>query len=238
MFVTDHHATTRLDSANGRGTDIDLEKDLGLDTSQSVARLGGYYWFRPRGRVDAAVFDLSRKASLPLRRTVDFGDQEYLIDTTIETESDLTILTADYTHALLMKPRGYLGITAGLYVAETRLALSEKTAGRFETQKLTAPLPLAGLRGDYSLTNRIALRGAVEWFRFAAEDVDGRFRDLYVGADYALTKRIALGLAYNDVTMNLGAVDDEGFDGRLNWGYDGVLLYFKYDFGQSGKRTF
>ncbi|HEU4618951.1 MAG TPA: hypothetical protein VFV10_13000 [Gammaproteobacteria bacterium] len=64
-FITDHKATARLDSGAGRGTDVDLENDLGLDSTTSVARLGGHFWFRPRGRLDAAVFDLSRTGTLP-----------------------------------------------------------------------------------------------------------------------------------------------------------------------------
>ena len=42
---------------------------------------------------------------------------------------------------------------------------------------------------------------------------------------------MAVGLAYNRVSMNIGAVEDSGLDGRLDWGYDGVLLYFKLDLG-------
>ena len=30
---------------------------------------------------------------------------------------------------------------------------------------------------------------------------------------------------------SLGGTSRPGFDGRLDWGYDGVLLYFKADFG-------
>ncbi|HEU4618950.1 MAG TPA: hypothetical protein VFV10_12995 [Gammaproteobacteria bacterium] len=135
---------------------------------------------------------------------------------------------------MLAKSRGYLGVNAGLYVANTQLSIGERTLGRFEAQTLTAPLPVAGLRGEYWLADRIAVRNAVQWFRFATDKVDGRFRDLYVGADYGFTDRMAIGLAYNEVTMNLGATDDEGRDGRLDWGYDGLLPYFKYDFGRKG----
>ena len=42
---------------------------------------------------------------------------------------------------------------------------------------------------------------------------------------------MAVGLAYNRVSMNIGAAEyGDGFNGRLDWGYDGLLLYFKYDF--------
>ncbi len=230
-FVTDRQSNTRLDSDFGDGTDIDMEDDLGLESSTNVARIGGYVWLGERHRLDGAYFDLSRSAALPLNETIEFGDETFVINTVIETESELTIIKADYTFAFLARDRGWLGVTAGLYVAETTLSLTQATLGRAETEDVTAPLPVFGLRGDYAINDRITLRGAAQWFGFEADDVEGRFTDFYIGADYGFGERMAVGLAYNRVSMNLGAVEDRGFDTRIDWGYDGLLLYFKLDLG-------
>lgn len=231
-FITDRQSSTRFDSDSGDGTDIDMEDDLGLESSTNVGRFGGYVWLGRRHRLDAAYFDLSRSASIPINETIDFGDETFQINTVLNTESDLTIIKADYTFAVLAKDRGWLGLTAGLYIAETGFALSQPTLGRAESEDVTAPLPLFGLRGDYAITDRITLRGATQWFGYSTDKLDGRLTDLYVGADYGFGKRMALGLAYNRVAMNIGAEDADGFSGRLDWGYDGFLLYFKVDLGE------
>jgi hypothetical protein len=230
-FITDRDSSTRLDSDAGDGTDLDLEDDLGLESSTSVARLGGYFWLGRRHRIDGAYFDLSRSASIPIKETIDFGDETFLINTVVNTDSDLSIIKADYTFAAVARERGWFGVTAGLYVAETKMALSQATLGRAESEDLTAPLPLIGLRGDYAINDRITLRGAVQWFGYEADSIDGRLTDLYFGADYGFGERMAVGLAYNQVSMNLGAEKDGGFEGRIDWGYDGLLLYFKFDLG-------
>ncbi len=230
-FITDRESTTRLDSDAGDGTEINLEDDLGLESSTSVARLGGYVWLGERHRIDGAYFDLSRSAAVPIQETIEFGDETFVINTVLETESDLSIIKADYTFAFLAKDRGWLGVTAGLYIAESSLSLSQATLGRVESEDVTAPLPVLGLRGDYAINDRITLRGAWQWFGFEAEDVDGRLTDFYVGADYGFGQRMAVGLAYNRVSMSLGAIEDNGLNARLNWGYDGVVLYFKLDLG-------
>jgi hypothetical protein len=229
-FITDRDSSTRLDSDSGQGTDLDMEDDLGLESSTNVARIGGHLWLGRRHRFDAAYFDLSRSASIPIQETIDFGDETFVINTALNTEADLTIIKADYTFAALAKDRGWLGITAGLYVAETSFALSQPTLGRAESEDVTAPLPLFGLRGDYEINDRITLRGAMQWFAFENDDLDGRLTDFYVGADYGFGQRMAVGLAYNRVSMNIGAQEDD-FNGRIDWGYDGLLLYFKMDFG-------
>ena len=230
-FITDRQSDTRFDSDSGMGTDIDMEDDLGLESSTNVARLGGYVWLGRRHRLDGAYFDLSRTASIPIRETIDFGDETFEINTSLTTESDLTIIKADYTFAALAKDRGFLGVTAGLYVAESGFALSQPTLGRAESEDVTAPLPVFGLRGDYVVGDRITLHGAVQWFGYTTDELDGRFTDFYFGADYGFGQRMAVGLAYNSVSMNIGAKEDDGFNGRLDWGYDGILLYFKMDFG-------
>ena len=230
FFVTDRESSTRLDSDSGAGTEIDMEDDLGLESSTSVARLGGYYWVGRRHRIDAAYFDLSRSAAIPIQETIHFGDETFVINTVVETEADLSIIKADYTFAAVARDRGWLGVTAGLYVAQTGFSLSERTLGRAESEDLTAPLPVFGLRGDFAVGERITLRGAAQLFAFETEDVDGHFSDFYFGADYGFGERMAVGVAYNRVSMNIGATEDRGFNGRIDWGYDGVLLYFKYDF--------
>ena len=231
-FITDRQSTTRLDSDSGEGTEIDMEDDLGLESSTNVARIGGYLWFGRRHRFDAAYFNLSRESSFPIQETIDFGDETFQINTVVETESDLTIIKTDYTFAAVAKDRGWLGVTAGLYIAETSFALSQPSLGRAESEDITAPLPLFGLRGDYAINDRITLRGAAQWFSLDTGDVDGRLTDFYVGADYGFGQRMAVGLAYNKVSMNIGAQEEDGFEGRLDWGYDGLMLYFKMDFGQ------
>ncbi len=229
-FITDRQSSARLDSGQGAGTDIDLETDLGMESSSTVARLGGYYWVTPRQRLDFSVFDLSRTSTTPIDETIEFGDEIFNIDTVVASKSDLSIFKAAYTFAAINRERGYLGVTGGLYVANTRLTLSEASLGTAESEDLTAPLPVIGLRGEYEITDRITLRGAGEWFKIDTGDVSGRLRDIYVGADYGFSERMAVGLAYNDVSMSIGASESGGFEGTLDWGYDGFLLYFKLDF--------
>lgn len=230
-FITDRQSSTRLDSDDGSGTEINLEDDLGLESSTNVARLGGYVWLGKRHRLDGAYFNLNRDSTFPIKETIDFGDQTFVINTSIQTESKLSIIKADYTFAALAKDRGFLGVTAGLYVAKTGFALSQPTLGRAESEDVTAPLPVFGLRGDYAVGDRITLHGAMQWFGYETDELDGHFTDFYFGADYGFGQRMAVGLAYNSVSMNIGAQEDDGFRGRLDWGYDGLLLYFKMDFG-------
>jgi hypothetical protein len=234
-FVTDRDSETRLDSDAGDGTDLDLEDDLGFEASTSVARVGGYYWFGKRSRLDVSYFDLSRDASKQIQETIEFGDKVFNINTVVTAANDLTIYKIDYTWAALNRERGYLGIVGGLYVGDMSMSLSAPSLGTAESKGVTAPLPVIGLRGDYAVGDHVTLRGALQWFGITVEDLSGTLRDMYFGADYGFGKRMAVGLAYNRVSMGVEVDKPSGFNGRVDWGYDGYLLYFKVDLGSANR---
>lgn len=234
-FITDRATTTRLDHSSGLGTDISLESDLGFNRSLSVFRLSGDFWIGERHRVDVSMFDLSRSASRAIDKTIEFGDQTFDIDTMVVSKNDLAILKSDYTYAVVNRERGYFGLTAGLYIASAKLSLSEATLGRAESEGLTAPLPVLGIRGSYDMTDRLSFIGYTEWFSIDTGDASGNLRDLYASVDYRLSERWALGLAYNEVTMTINADESSGFRGQLDWGYDGWLVYAKLRFGVTNR---
>jgi hypothetical protein len=232
MFITQPDTNARFDSSSGMGTDIDLEDDLGLDTSQSVARLSGYYWLGLKHRLDFSLFEFSRNATGEIDRTIEFGDESFAVDTVVNTTADVRIFKAAYTFVPIVRERGDFGITAGLYTAAIDLGLADVQSDTDESGDLTAPLPVIGVRGRFAISDRIALSGAIELFSIDTGDVGGRLSDGYVGVDYSFGNRIGVCLAYNLVSMNVDAEDADGFLGQLDWGYDGFMLYLKLDFGQ------
>ncbi len=231
VFVTDRDTDTRLDATGttDTGTDINFEKDLALDSSDTVFRLDGYFRFAEKHRIDFSVFDLSRDASTPINRDIQFGDTQFTIDTTVDTNADLSIYKAAYTYSFMQRDKGYLGATAGLYVADAKVTLSESTLGQSAVGDVTAPLPVIGLRGQYELADRWTFRASGEFFFIEYEDIDGSLVDLYAGVDYRVLDNLSVGLAFNSVTIDVDSANDD-FLGALNWRYTGGLLFLKFDF--------
>lgn len=229
-FVTDYDTETRLDSNNNRSIDVDLEDDLGLDSSDSVFRIDGYYKFNPRHRFDFSVFDLSRSATNPVQRGIQWGDKFYSVDTLVESDFDLKVYKAAYTYSFLVSDRGYLGITAGLYVADINITLTDQTLLQAERGDVTAPLPVLGIRGEYELSENWTLRASGEFFALEIDDkFSGSLSDLFIGLDYQLFENTAVGIGFNSVAIDV-SLDLSSFAGALDWKYDGGLAYLKFDF--------
>ena len=228
VFVTDRDTDTQLDGTT-TGSDINFEKDLGLDSSDNVFRVDGYYRFNERHRVDFSLFDLSRSASTQIDRDLQWGDASYTINTVVDTDVDLKIYKAAYTYAFMRRDNGYLGFTAGLYVADTRSSISEQNLGQATVGEVTAPLPVIGLRGEYAFSDHWSFRASGEFFALEYNDVDGSLIDLYAGIDYRVLDNISLGFGVNSVSIDVDATKTS-FAGSIDWQYTGGLLFLKFNF--------
>jgi len=229
VFVTDRDTTARLDSSLGDGTDTDFESDFGLDSSDSVFRADGYVRFSEKHRVDFSVFDLSRDSAKTIDRDIQWGDTLYAIDTTIEADFDLSIARVAYTYSFLSGDDGYLGASIGLHVADVKTSLAEENLGQAETDKLTAPLPVIGLRGERRLSDRWSFRASGEFFFIEYDNIDGSLVDVYAGVDFEVTDHMSIGLGYNSVTLDVDASQND-FEGAFDWRYSGGLLFLKLNF--------
>lgn len=228
-FFTDRESQTRIDGESTDGTDVDLEDDLGLKKSDTVFRVDGYWRFAEKHRFDFSAFDLSRSASKQIEKEIIWDDTTYPINTTVNTEIDLSIYKAAYTWMFLKRDRSFLGATVGLYIADIGATLSGPGGGSVESNNLTAPLPVAGLRGEYRFADRWSLRGSGEFFAIDYGDYDGSLVDLFLGVDFSVTESIAVGVGVNSVTLDVG-VSKSDFRGDVDWKYDGAMAYVKFDF--------
>ena len=125
-----------------------------------------------------------------------------------------------YTWSFLQRDKGCLGITAGLYVADINTTLSAPSIAAREVSSITAPLPVFGLRGEHHFSDKWLFRASGEVFALEYGDFDGSPYDIYVGLDYQLFDRMAIGVGFNSVRMDLG-VTKENANGNLDWQYDG-----------------
>jgi hypothetical protein len=230
VFLTNRDSKARLDGdVPDSGTPVDLEGDLGFDKSDSVFRLDGYFRFNEKHRIDFSAFDLSRSASKQIDKDIEWNGELFPIDVQVDGSLDLSIYKLAYTWSFLRREKGYLGASAGLYVADIGASIAAESLGRATSGGVTAPLPVFGLRGQYDLSAKWSLRGSTEIFAIDYGNYSGSLYDVYAGLDYQLLEHMAIGLGFNSVRIDV-EVSEGNFNGDLDWRYDGGLLFFKFDF--------
>lgn len=229
-FVTDWDTQTRVDvSGAPDGTPVDGQGDLGFDNSDSVFRLDGYFKFNERNRIDFDYFDLSQTSSKAIERDITWNGTVYPIDTTVYAELDFSIYKVGYTYSFLVRDKGFIGASLGVYVADIGANLYTDANPQRDGGEVTAPLPVVGMRGAYDLSEKWTFRAYGDFFFLEVGDFDGSLVDLYAGFDYQAFENVAFGAGYNSVRLDIG-VDSTDLNGDLDWKYDGILVFVKFDF--------
>ncbi len=230
VFLTERGTYTRLDGeVPGSGTEVDSEHDLGFDKADSVFRIDGAYRFTEKHRIDFSAFDLSRSSSKHIEQDIVWDGTLYPVDVLINANLDLQIYKLSYTWSFMLRERGFLGVSGGVYVADIGTSIAADSVGLSSSHATTAPLPVIGLRGQYDISENWSFRGSAEIFAFEYGDYDGSLYDLYAVVDYELTDHVSIGGGVNSVRMNIGVMKNS-FYGDLDWRYTGGLLFFKFDF--------
>jgi hypothetical protein len=120
----------------------------------------------------------------------------------------------------------------GLHVTDMTLKLNgtasvnggAPVSGAFQSNSVTAPLPVIGLRGAWAVTPNLVLDAQGQFFKLNGNGYGGSWSDLRANATWMFTKNYGLGLGY-DRYYNRVDVTKDNFDGKVKFGYSGLLLY-------------
>ena len=229
-FITDRGSEARLDVVDGEnGTVVDLENDLGADKSDTVFRLDGFYRFNNKHRIDFSVFDLSQTATMQIDKEINWQGTIFPVGATVDSDIEFEVYKLAYTYSIMRRENGYLGLSAGLYIADIGAHLSAEGIAENEGGAVTAPLPVIGLRGEYQFAEKWKFRASGEFFSLSYEGYDGTLTDFYAGVDDQLMENMAIGVGINSVSLDVG-IEDDSLNGNLDWRYDGGLVFLKFDF--------
>lgn len=206
----------RLDSKTfGKGTDIDGEKDLDLDTELSLFRAEAQWRFFPKHRLEFTYYNISRDSSVFLGRTLQFGDRTFTVGATISADTDIQIIKLAYTWSFLQTPDYELGISLGADLMDIKTSLSAPIIGE-ESEALIAPLPVLGLRAAYAFDPNFVLNTSADFFYLEYEDFRGRLLDINVNLEYYFWEHFSLSVGYNFFDVEVAYESDRR---NLDFGY-------------------
>lgn len=229
-FITSSDTQMRVDSkGGGAGAVVNLEDALGLNSEKTTYRIDGFYRFGEtrRHEVELHYFDSRRSGEKVLDRTIEVGDTTFPIGASVSTQFDLKFINLDYSYAFFQDDRVRLSVAGGLHTIGVHYKLDSPGLALFEDEKFTAPLPVAGFRGEVVVTERWRLKGGVDVLYVEYNQYTGALADTNVAVEYLPFKHAGFGLALNNVRMKLESDGGDGtsLNGQLNFNFSGLLLY-------------
>jgi len=233
---------TDLRFGTGVGIEIDAEKLLGMNDTESVFRLDAFWRFskNQKHRFNINWFSLNRKGSKSISRDIIIEgpeEQEIIISagSKVESQLGLDLYQGVYSYSFILDERLDIAVTTGLYVAPIEMQLNAE--GIFEgesRESFTAPLPTFGLRTDISITPKWFLRGRTEVFYLKYSNFTGYILSANGAIEYQPWKRIGIGTGFDILHLLIEADGEEypGVDlkGEIEFQYIGLLIYGKLYF--------
>jgi len=208
-----------LDS-NGVGVGVSFEKNLGGDTTDSVARIDGYYRFNDRHRLEFGSFSVDRNGFTNIDLKI--GD----VDLTGNITSNIkyTITKVGYAYSFYHSPQVELSLAAGLNITDYEIIYSS-TSGSSDAVGVTAPLPLFGLQMTYAISPKWSVRYLSEAFYIDIEDtLKGTLLNSELSIEYKAFKNFAIGAGTTRASTDLD-VNDDDWKGSFNDSHRGYLVY-------------
>ena len=226
-------------SGEGNGTDIDLEKELGLG-NQTAFRLDGYWRFGRHGRFDFGYSGWTRKDTHTLDKTIDWGDHEYAIGASVNFRQHTDVWSAYYGYSFVNTPKVEFGLRLGVSATYNDLSLNGEASvigpggggnvsSTLEERKFWAPLPAVGAYVSATIVPRLFVNGEVRWLpKITASNYSVEYIDARGGLEYFFTKNVGLGINYDYVKLDFSHNVTRTYS--LHYRYDGPFGYLALAF--------
>ena len=231
-------------SANTNDQSTDFDKQFGTGGDQTRIRADFLWRITPTQHVRFSYFDDDVRRTRIIDQDLAWGQYTFIAGGEVTAETKFRVYELSYEYAFLRRQNYEVVAIAGIHFDDLTLKLSGNAsltvdtptgpveqASNFETRtsSVPAPLPVLGFRGDWAVSPHVYLDASAEVFKVSYQGINGNWSDLRAGATWMFNHHIGLGVGYDrfatHVDLNKGS-----FNGRLNFGYQGLLVYAKGGF--------
>lgn len=217
----------RVDESNTlRGTEIDAEKDLGLDDFQLLPQVEFTLLPGERHLIRLSAFAVHRAADKVIEKPISFDDQDYLTGERVDSRLNLTMFGLTYGYRVLIRQRGELSATLGIQIADVEANAVVRSRVVREAESGVAPLPLIGLEGRFDFTPRWAVEARAQYLTVDVSQVNGSILDARLALTWRLNPYLLVGLGYRTFQIDVDS-RDEDTPGFVDLSVDGPLLFVR-----------
>lgn len=241
FIVTSNVDGSLSGNANTDKQDLDFNKTFGTNADQTRLRADFEWRITPRQAVVFSYFNDSVTRTRTLDQDIPWGDYTFLANAQVSAQTKFNIYQGTYQFALLNNRDYRLSLSAGLHVDDLTIKLAgdatvtkpdgtvQSASYSTKSSSVTAPLPVVGLSGEWAATPHLYVDASAQFFAYRYQGIDGNWSLLWAGATWMFTSHFGVGLAYDRFQTNLD-MNKGSFNGRLNFGYQGAVLYVKGGF--------
>ena len=237
-FFTDFSSSLRIDATEGdQSADIDVEEDLGLNSTTETFRLEGYWRVGPRHRINAAWYKLNRNGVTEISTDIEWGDLTFPVGVTIDTGVDLSIIPISYSYSFFKRENWELAASIGFHWIDIETFIQGEAfvdgqpvlSAQSRSSDVKGPFPLVGLVFDFQPAPKWQIGTSIQYLDISISKYNGRLLDAKFYVEYYIWRNVGVGLAYNYFDLNAGVTEDN-FIGNVGSEYNGFMGYITSKF--------
>jgi hypothetical protein len=240
--ITDHFALTidlfwgkvdtfgRFDSASGvQGTPFTGERDLGLSDKEHDVRIEVMFRLEERSRVRVDFLDSRRQADKNIDRTLQYGDQLFLIDDPVHSEFDWRQVDITYTYSFLRTERFELGAGLGIDLLQAEAIAEIPRTQQYADFNGAGPFATLALDGTWLIAKHWSFNARGQYLKISVGSVSGMMGDYHADFQYRWKRNVAFGLGYEYQDAELDVRNDNP-SGVLRLSFSGPQLFGRVSF--------
>jgi hypothetical protein len=231
-------------TANTTNQSVDFDKEFGTDADQTRWRIDVLWRITQRQHLRFMYFDNDIRRTRTIDQNLEWGDYTFVAGGDVTAEQRFRVYELSYEYAFLRRDNYEIVASGGIHFDDLTLKLSgdasltvdtpagpvaQPAASATSQSSVPAPLPVLGLRGDWAVSDHVYLEASGQVFKFSYEGINGNWSDLRVGVTWMFNHHFGLGVGYDRFATHVD-VSKGSFNGRLNAGYQGGLIYVKGGF--------
>jgi hypothetical protein len=236
-YITSWDTQVRADGATARGTDIDFNRDIGLDDSATVGYVGVTWRPWEAHEFGLTYYQDDADATRTITRDITFQDTTYPVNSTISADVGIDAYEAYYVWWAARRENWALGPRLGMiwYRVDIALAMQvdangNSVGGGFR-EEASADLPSFTIGGAWRWTpgghGDWRIGAEVGYFKAKINDVDGDVTYGRIGVEWFPWERSGFTLDYTLSKITADA-ETSDFIGNVDFVDSGLKLGYVY----------
>jgi hypothetical protein len=238
-FFPTFETKVQLNGRTASGTEINFEKDLGLNKSLTAGELQGFYRFGDHGSIEMAYVPWKRDNTRTITKEIEWGDNIYEVGAELHTNAKVSLLNIIYRYSFINNGKVTFGLNGGVSSLWSDITISGTgtiSGGEPVSQTLVkssqviVPIPVLGVHFDMLLIKRLLWRAEGNFFAANVSGYNGNINVLSTSIAYFFTRNFGAGVGFASNRYNVTKSGDNGGDARVKYGFSGVTAYAQLQF--------
>lgn len=235
--LPDFDTSVRADGQTSSGDQVDLSRDLGLESSNVVGSLGLTWRPWENHEFSLTYFNDDSDATRRISRDITFDDVTYTVNSTLRSEMDVDAYTFAYVWWLKHEDNWAIGPRVGMVYYDIDLSMqltvdssgNEVSGGARASTSPELPVPVIGGSWRWVPAKNWRLKVDAGYFSTNLSDIDGSVSYVNGGVEWFPWENWGLTLNYSYQSIDVNATRN-AFTGDLDFVNSTATLGMIYRF--------